>query len=150
MASRIDGIVLFLSMPVYTMLFLSTYTEPVSDLISYFPGLLNGNSLRSFSAVIAVLAILTALTGFSYIHSRERLDFFHSLPVKRTTWFTTTYLSGLIIFLVPYMICCILTLIAGAVNKVMTAQLAQYSAVAALAVFWHFSSYTMPQFLLSC
>ncbi len=127
----LTGIVLFLSMPVYTMLFLSTYTEPVSDLISYFPGLLNGNSLRSFSAVIAVLAILTALTGFSYIHSRERLDFFHSLPVKRTTWFTTTYLSGLIIFLVPYMICCILTLIAGAVNKVMTAQLAQYSAVAA-------------------
>ncbi len=128
----LTSIVLFLAMPVYTMLFLSTYTDSASDLITYFPGLINGNNLRSLAGAIAVLAVLTALTGFGYIHSRERLDFFHSLPVKRTTWFATTYLSGLIIFLVPYMICSILTIIAGAVNGLMTARLAQYSAVAAL------------------
>ena len=128
----LTSIVLFLAMPVYTMLFLSTYTDSASDLIAYFPGLINGNNLRSLAGAIAVLAVLTALTGFGYIHSRERLDFFHSLPVKRTTWFATTYLSGLIIFLVPYMICSILTIIAGAVNGLMTARLVQYSAVAAL------------------
>ena len=128
----LTSIVLFLAMPVYTTLYLSTYTDLASDLITYFPGLINGNNLRSLAGAIAVSAVLIALTGFSYIHSREKLDFFHSLPVKRTTWFATTYLSGLIIFLVPYVICSILTVIAGAANSLMTIRIVQHSAEAAL------------------
>ena len=130
--AALSGTLFFLMMPVYTMLYLSTYTNPASDLIFYFPGLINGLTLRYLAAAIAVLAILSALTGFSWIHSRERLDFFHSLPVKRTTWFTATYLSGLIIVLVPYIVCCVLTIAAGAADTGMTAELAGRSAEAAL------------------
>lgn len=79
-----------------------------------------------------MLAVLSALTGFSHIHSREKTDFFHSLPVKRTVWFGTTYLSGLLIVLIPYAACSILTIAVGAVSKGMTAPLAGRSAEAIL------------------
>ena len=123
---------LFLLMPVYTMLYFSTYTERTSDLIQYFPRLLNGSSSDISLAAIAVLAVLSALTGFSYIHSREKTDFFHSLPVKRTVWFGTTWLSGLLIVLIPYLVCSILTIAVEAVSKGMTAPLAGRSAEAVL------------------
>ena len=121
--SALSCTVLFLLMPVYTMLYLSTYTERTSDLILYFPRLLNIGPMGYLQAAIAVLAVLSALTGFSYIHSREKTDFFHSLPVKRTAWFGTTWLSGLLIVLIPYLICSILTITVGAVSKGMTAAL---------------------------
>lgn len=121
--SALSCTVLFLLMPVYTMLYLSTYTDRTSDLILYFPRLLNGGPMGYLQAAIAVLAVLSALTGFSYIHSREKTDFFHSLPVKRTAWFGTTWLSGLLIVLIPYLICSILTITVGAVSKGMTAAL---------------------------
>ena len=121
--SALSCTVLFLLMPVYTMLYLSTYTERTSDLILYFPRLLNGGPMGYLQAAIAVLAVLSALTGFSYIHSREKTDFFHSLPVKRTAWFGTTWLSGLLIVLIPYLICSILTITVGAVSKGLTAAL---------------------------
>ena len=108
-------------MPVYTMLYLSTYTERTSELILYFPRLLNIGPMGYLQAAIAVLAVLSALTGFSYIHSREKTDFFHALPVKRTVLFGTTWLSGLLIVLIPYLISSILTITVGAVSKGMTA-----------------------------
>ena len=119
--SALSCTVLFLLMPVYTMLYLSTYTERTSDLILYFPRLLNIGPMGYLQAAIAVLAVLSALTGFSYIHSREKTDFFHALPVKRTVLFGTTWLSGLLIVLIPYLICSILTITVGAVSKGMTA-----------------------------
>lgn len=130
--AALSAVLFFLMMPVYTMLYLSTYTDRTSYLVDYFPGLLNGHSQSYLAAAIAVLAILAALTGFGYLHSRERLDFFHSLPVKRTTWFTTTYLSGLFIVLIPYVFCGILSIITSAVSKGMSAQLAGCSAEALL------------------
>ena len=122
----------FLLMPVYIMLYLSTYTENTAKLIEYFPGLLNGNSQRFLAAAIAGLAVLSALTGFSYIHSKEKSDFVHSLPVKRTVWFGTTYVSGLLIVLIPYVVCSILSMVVEAASKGMTFPLAGRSAEAVL------------------
>lgn len=130
--AALSCILFFLLMPVYTILYLSTYTDRTSDLILYFPGLLNGGTQSYLAAAIAVLAVLSALSGFSYIHSKEKTDFFHSLPVKRTVWFGTTYLSGLLIVLIPYVVCCILTIAAGAVSKGMTVALIGRSTEAAI------------------
>ncbi len=130
--AALSCIVLFLMMPVYTMLYLSTYTGNSSELVQYLPRLLNGAGRQYLALVIALLSVLAALTGFSYIHSREKLDFFHSLPVKRGSWFVSVYLSGLIIVLLPYVICSVLTIIVGAADMGMSAQLAGHSAEAFL------------------
>lgn len=123
-------ILLFFMMPVYSLLYISTFSDGMpraqlyDTLIEYFPGLLNGHSIQSLMTVIAVLAAAAALTGFDYIHSREKLDFYHALPVKRTRWFASAYLSGLIIFLVPYAVCSVLTASVGAAEGIMTVSLA--------------------------
>lgn len=134
-------IALFLMMPVYALLYLSSFSESLSDPYVYeniadsFPGLINGASVIYSDirlVAFAILAILIALTGFGYIHSREKLDFFHSLPVKRSRWFATVYLAGVIILIVPYVICAALTAAVGAAEGVMTAQLFARCAQAAL------------------
>lgn len=122
--AALSGAAFFLLMPVYSMLYLSTYTDSLRELIDYFPGLLNGNSMRYLAAAIGILSILSAVSGFSYLHSGIKLDFFHALPVRRTVWFATAYVSGLILVLVPYILCSALTLAVGAASGGMTAALA--------------------------
>lgn len=128
---------LFLEMPVFIMLYIDSLQMQnreyivIEELRAAFPGLLNGQSVNHLAAVIAVIAVLCALTGFGYIHSKDKTDFFHSLPVKRGQWFVVNYLSGLIIFLLPYVICSALTIAVGGANGIMTAQTAANSAEAA-------------------
>lgn len=129
--AALSAIALFLMMPVYTMLYLSTFSGSMkpgfSDydhLVRSFPGLLNGHSIQTLTVIIAALAVLMALSGFGYLHSKEKLDFYHSLPVKRTRWFASAYLSGLILFMIPYTVCAALIVSAGASKGIMTANLA--------------------------
>lgn len=63
--------------------------------------------------ILSALAMLCGLSGFSYIHSKEKLDFYHSLPVKKKNWFWMQYLSGIFIVAVPYMICLLICLLIG-------------------------------------
>lgn len=129
-AAALSCIALFLLMPVYALLYMSTFSDiaPGSfnyqHLVSYFPGLFNGGGVQVLSPGIAALAVLFALTGFGYIHSREKLDLYHSLPITRSRWFISGYLSGLLLFLVPYLICSGLTLAAGASRGIMSPELA--------------------------
>lgn len=133
---------LFLAMPVFTMLYVDSYLGSAADggspayvyedLRNLFPGLLNGNSVYYLAAAIAGFAVLAALTGFAFIHSKEKLDFYHSLPVKRGQWFVVSYISGLLIFVVPYVICAALTAAVGGMNGLLTQQVAENSAVAVL------------------
>lgn len=142
--TALSGGLFFLTLPVYTMLYLSTYTDRDADLVNYLPGLLNGQTLTYLAAALAAIAVLSALTGFGYIHSKEKLDFFHSLPVKRPVWFSVTYLAGLFIILVPYIICVILSVTVCFVNGVMNPELALRCAQAfiggVLAVFIIYSA----------
>ena len=113
--AALSGVGLFLLMPVYTLLWLDSFLNsfpgytPRSEMIQEFlqavPGLISGERNSLLPAVFAVLAVLAALSGFSWLHSREKLDFFHSLPVKRLQWFAIICISGLVMFLVPYVLC---------------------------------------------
>lgn len=55
----------------------------------------------------AVLGTLFAFWQFEYLYHRDKVDFYHSLPVKRQILFFTRYFSGVIAFVVPYVICCV-------------------------------------------
>lgn len=138
-AAALSSIVLLLMMPVYTVLYLSKFSgvtpgsSELAYLVSCFPGMFNGSNVPIFAAGIGALAVLLALTGFGYIHSREKLDLYHSLPVRRSRWFVAVYLSGLLMFLVPYIICSALTMAAGASKGIMSPGLAADCASAVLA-----------------
>ena len=139
--AALTSIGLFLGMPVFAMLYIDSWFGSaagaqsrayiIGQIRDGFPRLLNGLTLSYLAAAIAVLAVLCALMGFGYIHSKDKLDFYHALPVKRGQWFAVSYLSGLLIFLVPYVICAAFTIAVGGANGIMTAQVAAESAVAA-------------------
>lgn len=53
---------------------------------------------------IGIAAIVLALTGFMYLHSRKQMDFYHSIPVRREIIFAVKYLDGFIIVASTYLI----------------------------------------------
>ena len=132
--AALAGVVLFLLMPVNALLYLGRLLDSspgytfASDLLreqllSHFPGLINGSWRALLEMAIAGLAVLCALSGFAHIHSREKLDFFHALPAKRGTWFAVTVFSGWLMFLIPYAVCTGLTIAVGAAQGAMTVPL---------------------------
>lgn len=61
-----------------------------------------GNLITTF--LVIVMAILCGISGFAYLHSRKQLDTYHSLPVSRTTLFLGKYVSGILMFLIPFVL----------------------------------------------
>lgn len=60
-----------------------------------------GPASKPLLFITMLLAVLSALQGFSFLFSEEKTDFYFSLPVKRNRLFLTVYINGLIISLVP-------------------------------------------------
>lgn len=54
-----------------------------------------------------------ALCAFGYLHSPVKLDFFHSLAVKRETLFGAKAIGSILTFVIPYVISQLLGLLAG-------------------------------------
>ncbi len=122
-------VLLLLSETIFAMLILdaslshdefSSMTLQLDEVRNVFPGLLNGNCSVALEAVLFSMAVLCAATGFAYLHSTERTDFYHSFPLSRTQWFCISYVGGLLIFLVPYLISSLLTVLAGIHYEIIT------------------------------
>ncbi len=47
-------------------------------------------------------ALLLGILQFSYLHSAEKVDFYHSLPVRREKIFGIRYAAGALVWLVPF------------------------------------------------
>ena len=65
-------------------------------------------------------AIVSGLSGFFFLHSKKKVDLYHSIPIRREMMFSAIYLNGLLIYIVPYLINLILCFIVLGINKYMT------------------------------
>ena len=54
--------------------------------------------------ILIVVAVVLAASGFSYLHSKKKTDFFHSLPISREMLYTVTCLDGILYLAVPYLV----------------------------------------------
>ncbi len=63
--------------------------------------------------VILFAGFLNGIQGFIYLHSRRKVDFYHSLPVKRQEMFVQKTLTGILYTGIPY---CIMILMALGVS----------------------------------
>ena len=61
-----------------------------------------GDVLTLFALVTA--GILAAVTAFSYLDRRERVDMYHSLAIRRGPLFTVQFLCGWLSAVIPYLI----------------------------------------------
>ncbi|WP_461815995.1 DUF6449 domain-containing protein [Faecalimonas sp.] len=83
------------------------------------------NKYLWFSIIVG--GILSGITSFSYLYSKRQIDFYHSLPIKRETWYFVNCISGIIQIVVPYIIGYIFMLIIGAMKGVASQKLFQQS-----------------------
>lgn len=68
------------------------------------------------TGVIAIVgAVIVGLEGFRYLQQKSMVDTYHSLPVSKLQLFGVKYVNGVLIWLVPYLLCLILTLVFSAV-----------------------------------
>ncbi|MDO4732347.1 MAG: DUF6449 domain-containing protein [Bacillota bacterium] len=67
------------------------------------------------SAIPLILAALfSGLIFFAYLFNRRRVDFYHSLPLRREKLFLANYLAGALAVLLPYLINLLLMLLVTA------------------------------------
>lgn len=64
------------------------------------------------------IAFLLGIMQFAYLHSREKLDFYHSIPVRREKLFVIRYGAGILVWLVPFILNLLLFIIICAVNGI--------------------------------
>ena len=70
-----------------------------------------GEVLLISAGIIAIMgAMIVGLASFRYLQHKSMVDTYHSLPVSRRQLFGIKYVNGLLIWLVPYLICMALTL----------------------------------------
>lgn len=114
------SLILFFAFPVQTALLISSYLsqeridmvwEREAQGLDIIKQQLQERFLEWASAnngmmvfLILVFAVVCGISGFSYLHSRKKTDFFHSVPVKREKLFAIVYLNGFLYTAVPYFI----------------------------------------------
>lgn len=133
----INTITLFLMLPVSMLVTMSgtasmDYTEKkrVEMLYGTAIDLIGFNSIVAF--FILILAMFTAIQGYSYLHSRKKVDMYHSQPVSNCKRYWAIYLNGVLSFLVPYMICDVLSVIIAGTYGVVDGRMIQIGLMAIL------------------
>ena len=82
----------------------------------------SGNYLIGAGVVVA--AMLAAFSGFAYLHSRSRVDFFHSIAVRREKLFFVPFIAGALLTVVPYVLCVLASALIAAGSGAMTGAIA--------------------------
>ncbi|RKD29454.1 DUF6449 domain-containing protein [Lacrimispora algidixylanolytica] len=75
-------------------------------------------------AIIILLSLIMAVTSFSYLHSRQKVDFYHSVPVSRKKLFWANYFNGIFIVIVAYAFNLLISYGVAAVNGILTSEIA--------------------------
>lgn len=107
-------------LPAYTVMQMewTVWQEPIAGSSLTIPQKMLLDCLGPANPGVQILvigaAVLLAMTGFSYLHTGEKTDFYHSLPLKREELFTISFFSGFFTFLLPYLVSVALTCLVGA------------------------------------
>ena len=113
------AIVFILPVPIYLAMEISNTSgyriERWTNYISDLAGPMAADS--AWMVLITVVgAFICAVSGFGYLFSKKKVDFFHSLPVKRETLFAVRYINGILIYLVPYLVMLLVSFVILAVT----------------------------------
>ena len=74
------------------------------------------NGMTVFGVVL--VSLICGLSSFSYLNSKSRVDFHHSIPVRREKLFLVHYLDGILMPAIPYAVALIASVIVCAANGV--------------------------------
>lgn len=57
-----------------------------------------------------IMAIVCGIAMFAYLHTRQKVDFYHSLPISRTKLFVNNFLTGMIFAVSSYVVMLVIAL----------------------------------------
>lgn len=100
-------IAFLLAFPVAELMLMGKWNErgyTQSQLSYLYSSLWSSDFLTIGAIVAAVTAFFAAVSGFWYLYSPRKVDFYHSLPVKRSALFLHRVFLAVIYYLVPYMV----------------------------------------------
>ena len=120
---------LFLTLPIYSALNVSIIRNGFASgmykqevLARLFSRNVFGEVNYLLMMAIFVLAIIIAINGFSYLFFKEKVDLYHSIPVKREELFAINYLAGIITFAIPYLVFLLITVLIAGANSLLVAE----------------------------
>ena len=88
------------------------YNEIEEALIRYF-----SQDMSYVQLIVIVLgAVMAGVAAFSYLHSRQKVDFYHSLPVKRECMMGSQIAASFLLWFIPYVVSVFLAVCIGASN----------------------------------
>lgn len=80
-----------------------------ANIVSFF-----SSTLCVTGGIVAIAgALIVGLAGFRYVFHRSMVDTWHSMPVKRRTFFAASWLNGLLIWFVPFLVMLLATMLMG-------------------------------------
>lgn len=91
--------------------------EYQSRLLNLVPEVLGMGNIPA-AMTVGTAAIVLALTGFMYLHSKKQMDFYHSIPVRREVIFAVKYIDGFLILLSMYLLNMLFGIAIFAVNGI--------------------------------
>ncbi len=56
------------------------------------------------------------MSSFAYLHSKKKVDFYHSLPVRRETLFAVSFVNGILIMAAVYLVNLLIAMAVMAAN----------------------------------
>ncbi|MCL2253696.1 MAG: hypothetical protein FWC09_04555 [Lachnospiraceae bacterium] len=71
-----------------------------------------------FGAVI--FSVFSVIQGFGYLYKKRQLDFYHSLPVKKSRRFFVIWLNGILIYVIPSIVSLCIGITIAAIQGYMT------------------------------
>ena len=72
--AALSGVLLFLSMPVYTLIYLDSYSEDpevLKEFADTFSGFINGYNSAFLIILIGILAFAVGISGFQFMHKKD-------------------------------------------------------------------------------
>ena len=75
-----------------------------AEMIRIYTEFLAGSNLPFYAMMTVGSAMLAGVSGFSWLHSRVKTDFYHSLPIRREKLFVSQVILDTAYFAVPYLL----------------------------------------------
>ena len=100
-ALKFLAIMMFMIYPIYERYFLRQNYNYLPELRQDFANSVLHNGVLTCVIFIVIFGVSLAFLLFSYLNSANTVSFAHGLPIKRETHFTTHFLSGLTILMIP-------------------------------------------------
>lgn len=125
----------FLFQPVILVIGINTRKKWLSDLSSGFTKkefqqwLFNFMGFQNNALIFCIIlfAILCGISGFYYLHSKEKLNLIHSLPIRREKLFFIQFVSGFLIFLIPFTLNLLISLLNISFQGILSLELLKIS-----------------------